>query len=130
MSLVSFSGLSFDTLPRRVMVPRRASERLVEAALEQIGGREVRVVDVGTGTGAIAIAIAAAAPNARVLATDMSPYAVALATANVRRHRLAGRVTVCQGDLLDPVAGAVDLVVANLPYLPAAHADRYPDLAA
>jgi release factor glutamine methyltransferase len=111
------------------MTPRRASEALVRAALEHIGSRAARVVDVGTGTGAIAIAIAAAAPEARVVATDTSPYAVMLACENARRHGLGDRISFCEGDLLDPVPGPVDLVVANLPYLPAADAARYPDLA-
>ena len=111
------------------MTPRRTSEQLVGAALARIGAREARVVDVGTGSGAIAVAIANAAPNARVVATDTSPCAVALAQANVRRHGLAGRVTVCRGDLLGPVTGHIDLVVANLPYLPAAEAGLRPELA-
>lgn len=111
------------------MTPRPATERLVEEALERIGPRPARVVDVGTGSGAVAVAIAAAAPQAVVVATDTSRCAVALARANVRRHGLCDRVTVCRGDLLDPVPGPIDLVVANLPYLPAAEARRYPDLA-
>ena len=129
MSEVRFNGLSLATRPGRVMTPRRTSEGVVGAALARIGSREARVVDVGTGNGAIAIAIAHGAPNARVVATDTSPCAVALAQANVRRHGLADRVTVCRGDLLDPVEGPIDLVVANLPYLPAAEAILRPELA-
>jgi HemK-like putative methylase len=125
---VTFNGLSFATDPGRVMAPREASEQLVAAAAEHIGSRHARVVDVGTGSGAIAVGIAAAAPNANVVATDTSRCAVALARVNIYRHGLGDRVTVCHGDLLDPVAGPIDLVVANLPYLPAADADRYPDL--
>jgi release factor glutamine methyltransferase len=111
------------------MTPRTASEQLVERALAYVGGGAVRVVDVGTGSGAIAIAIAAAAPEANVWATDTSSSAVALARANVHDHGLTDRVTVCEGDLLEPVSGAVNLVVANLPYLAEARADEYPDLA-
>ena len=124
-----FNGLSLATRPGRVMTPRRTTEELVRAALERIGSDSARVVDVGTGAGAIAVAIADEAPNARVFATDTSRCAVALARANVRRHGLCDRVTVSHGDLLDPVPGEIDLVVANLPYLPTADADRYPDLA-
>ena len=111
------------------MTPRRTTEQLVRAALDRIGSDSARVVDVGTGAGAIAVAIADAAPNAHVFATDTSRCAVTLARANVRRHGLCDRVTVCHGDLLEPVPGAIDLVVANLPYLPTADAERYPDLA-
>jgi release factor glutamine methyltransferase len=111
------------------MTPRRASEQLVAAALDRLGSHPARVVDVGTGTGAIAVAIATAAPNVHVFATDTSGCAVALARRNARRHGVDDRVTVRHGDLLDPVPGRIDLVVANLPYLPAADAGRYPDLA-
>jgi release factor glutamine methyltransferase len=125
---IIFNGLSFAARPGEVMTPRGASEQLVAAAVDRIGSREACVVDVGTGSGAIAVAIAAAAPNARVVATDTSRCAVALARVNIYRHGLSDRVTVCHGDLLEPVEGPIDLVVANLPYLPAADADRYPDL--
>jgi release factor glutamine methyltransferase len=125
----SFNGLSFITRPGRVMTPRRASEELVAAALDCVGSAPARVVDVGTGTGAIAVAIAAAAPNVHVVATDTSRCAVALARANVRRHGLSDRVTVCHGDLLEAVPDPIDLVVANLPYLSASEAGRYPELA-
>jgi release factor glutamine methyltransferase len=130
MDETSFCGLPLLTAPGLVMSPRAASEKLVAASLELIGERPARVVDVGTGSGALAIAIASAAPQALLWATDTSADAVAVARANVRRHRLAHRITVSHGDLLEPVPGAVDLIVANLPYLPAAEAARFPDLAA
>jgi release factor glutamine methyltransferase len=126
---VGFNGLALATRPGRVMTPRSTTEQLVAAAVERLDSGPARVVDVGTGAGGIAIAIAAAAPNVEVFATDTSRCAVALARANVRRHGLRDRVTVCHGDLLEPVPDPIDLVVANLPYLPAALADRYPDLA-
>jgi release factor glutamine methyltransferase len=111
------------------MTPRRASEQLIAASLDRVGSSPARVVDVGTGTGAIAVAIATAAPKVHVFATDTSRCAVALARANARRHGVDDRVIVRHGDLLDPVPGRIDLVVANLPYVPAADAGRYPDLA-
>ncbi len=129
MGQVSFHGIPLRTAPGRVMTPRRATEQLVAVALERLSGHPARVVDVGTGSGAIAIALAAAAPEAEVWATDTSPCAVALARANVRRQRLCGRVHVRNGDLLEDVPDEIDLVVANLPYLPATDAALYPDLA-
>jgi release factor glutamine methyltransferase len=125
----TFFGLPLLTARGKVMTPRAATERLVAAALERIGERPARVVDVGTGSGAIAVAIASAAPTVEVWATDTSRCAVALARANVCRHGLGERVTVCHGDLLEAVPDPIDLVVANLPYLPLADAGRYPDLA-
>jgi release factor glutamine methyltransferase len=129
VGLVPFCGLSFDTRPGAVMTPRPASERLVRAALGLVGDRPAKIVDVGTGSGALAVAIAARAPRARVWATDWSPAAVELACANVRRHGLLHRVVVLEGDLLDPVPGPVDLVVANLPYLPLAERPLHADVA-
>ena len=122
----TFCGLPLLTAPGLVMSPRVASEQLVAASLELIGEAPARVVDVGTGSGALAIAIASAAPRAQLWATDTSADAVAVARANVGRHGLAHRITVSHGDLLQPVPGAVDLIVANLPYLPAAEASRFP----
>jgi release factor glutamine methyltransferase len=110
------------------MAPRSASEQLVVQALELVGDRPARVVDVGTGSGAIAIAIAAGAPEVEVWATDTSRCAVGLARLNVRRHGLDGRVTVRHGNLLDSVPGRFEVIVANLPYLPRIAAPFHPDL--
>jgi release factor glutamine methyltransferase len=103
-----------------VFVPRPETEVLVERALEVLDGRSApAVVDVGTGTGAIALAIARRRPDARVVATDLSPEAVAVARANASRHAL--EVEVLEGDLLDSVPtdlrGRLDLVVSNPPYV-------------
>jgi HemK-like putative methylase len=126
---VMFDGLVLLTAPGRVMTPRSASAQLVAAARALLSERSARVADVGTGSGAIAIAIALTCPNAEVWATDISDDAVALARANVRRHRLEDRVQVRHGDLLAPVPGRVDLIVANLPYVAASAAAEHPDLA-
>ena len=129
MAPILFSNVSLLTLPGRVMTPRGATEFLVDRAVELVGDRPVRVADVGTGSGAIAVALAVRAARAEVWATDTSAAAVALARANARRHGVSSRVHVLLGDLLEPIPGGLDLVLANLPYLPgslrssAAHAD-------
>jgi HemK-like putative methylase len=101
-----------------VFTPRATTEQLVDAALEHIDSQHLRVADVGTGSGAIGVSIAVAAPQVEVFATDINPDAVSLARENAARHGVGDRVHVYQGDLLTPVSGQVDLVVANLPYLP------------
>jgi release factor glutamine methyltransferase len=111
-----FDGIKILTAPAVVMTPVRTTEALVQWAAAWIGSRSVRVADVGTGSGAVAVALALRAPAARIWATDDSEPAVALARANVARHGLEERVHVLFGDLLDPVPGELDLVVANLPY--------------
>jgi release factor glutamine methyltransferase len=114
----SFSGIRLLTAPGRVMTPRRATERLVERAVARLGSAPAKVADVGSGSGVIAVAIALRAPNVEVWATDPSEAAVELTRANVARYGLGQRVRVVGGDLLESVPGMLDLVVANLPYLP------------
>jgi release factor glutamine methyltransferase len=103
-----------------VFIPRPETEILVERALAAVADvTSPMVVDVGTGTGAVALAIKDERPDARVLAIDVSPEAVALARENAIRSSLD--VEVVAGDLLAPVPaalrGAVDLVVSNPPYV-------------
>ena len=123
---MEFAGVDLLTAPGVVMTPRWASLALVECALRHVEKRGGVVVDVGTGTGAIAVAIARSAPHATVWATDVSPEAVALAKSNALRNGVDVRVR--HGYLLDPVPGRVDVVVANLPYLPRSERPLHPDL--
>src|SRR2546425_9651039 len=115
----TFHGLEFLTAPGRVFTPRATTEALVDAALAHIDGQPVRIADVGTGSGVVGVTLAVQSPNAEVWATDTSDAAVELARANAEKHGVADRVHVLRGDLLEPVPESVDLVVANLPYLPA-----------
>ena len=118
-----FHGLELVTAPGHVMTPRPSTEALVDRALELTGDEPARVADVGTGSGAIALALAARAPNAEVWATDTSVDAVWLARLNASRLGVCDRVHILRGDLLEPVVGPLDLVLANLPYLPESEAD-------
>src|ERR687888_191237 len=114
----TFHGLDLLTAPGVVFTPRASTEALVDAALARIDTGPATVADVGTGSGAIAVALAVARPDVEVWATDTSEAAVELARANAERHGVGSRVHVLRGNLLEPVPGPVDVVVANLPYLP------------
>ena len=119
-----FYGLDFRVTPA-VMVPRPETETLVEEALAWARARSapITVADVGTGSGCIVVSLAVHLPDARFLATDVSPAALAVAEENARRHGVAGRVRLLPGHLLEPLPGPVDLVVANLPYIPRGRID-------
>jgi release factor glutamine methyltransferase len=100
----------------RALVPRPETEVVVERALALIEGVDrPRVVDVGTGTGAIALAIKDERPDARVVATDNSPDALALARENA--EALGLEIELVQTHLLDGLEGPFDLVVSNPPYV-------------
>lgn len=112
-----FRGLRFQLSPG-VLVPRPETETLVDWALALVPTGPCRVLDVGTGSGCIACAIAAERGDARVVATDVSAAAAALARRNAALLGLAGRVTVVVADLCSGLRGGWDVVVANPPYLP------------
>lgn len=101
----------------RVLIPRPETEYL----LELVGDRPapVVVVDLCTGSGALALAMKRIFPGARVIGTDVSADALDVAAANGVANNLV--VEWRQGDLFDAlpprVAGMVDLVVANPPYV-------------
>jgi release factor glutamine methyltransferase len=105
-----------------VFVPRPETETLADRAAAFLRGRSrPRVaVDVCTGSGAIACFLAAEAPGTRVLATELDPGALPWARANCERHG----VELLAGDLDDPLpaelAGRVDVLCANVPYVPTA----------
>lgn len=110
---------------RRALIPRPETEELcemlvAEAKVDACSWKSGRVVDVGTGSGCIALALAAACPDARMTGVDVSDDALALARENAVRLGLAERVIFEKSDLLAGVDGPLDLVVANLPYIPSA----------
>jgi release factor glutamine methyltransferase len=114
-----FRGLRFRVSPA-VLIPRPETEGLVEWVLE-LTRAGATVCDVGTGSGCIAGAIATARPDVRVIAVDRSSAALALAAENLAALGVRERVTLVAADLDDALAAsrqAVDVVVANPPYIP------------
>jgi release factor glutamine methyltransferase len=116
-----FRRLTLKT-DRRALVPRPETEIVVERCLVLLEGAEApRIADVGTGTGAIALALKQERPDAVVVATDVSSEALELARENAEANALDVRFV--HGDLLEGVAGPLDLVVSNPPYVRAGEID-------
>ncbi|MSP61675.1 MAG: peptide chain release factor N(5)-glutamine methyltransferase [Myxococcales bacterium] len=112
-----FWSLAF-AVDRRVLIPRPETEGLVEAVLKLVAGRpSPSVADIGTGSGAIAVAVAHERPDARVVAVERSPDALAVARANVAAHGVA--VELREGDLLLPITRDApwDVIASNPPYI-------------
>lgn len=105
----------------RALIPRPETEVLVQAVLEWARDEAAaeRALDVGTGTGAIALSLALEGPFLRVVATDRSPEALALARENRERAGLKDHVELREGDLYGPVGEdeVFDAVVSNPPYV-------------
>jgi release factor glutamine methyltransferase len=104
-----------------VLVPRPETEMLASWALELLPALGTRplVLDVGTGSGCLACALASERPDVRVLASDASPAAAAIARENVDALGLTDRVTVAVSDLFSGLVPLrADLIVSNPPYVP------------
>ncbi len=116
---------------RRVLIPRPETEVVAGLALDELdrlrphadaAGRALTAVDLGTGSGAIGLAVAAERERVDVWLTDASTEALAVAGANtVGLGRAATRVRIAEGEwfaaLPPELAGAIDVVVSNPPYV-------------
>lgn len=111
-----------------VLIPRPETEHLIEAALDWARGRDprdLRIADIGTGSGAIAVTLAAHLPGAHLWAVDVSAAALDVARKNAARAGV--EVAFLHGDLLGPLRDQpLDLIAANLPYIPRADLDALP----
>ena len=107
-----FWGLDFEVTPD-VLIPRPETEHVIEVALDRLALREIRagrkqtltgqslqIIDVGTGSGCIAIALAKELPGARMVATDISAAALAVARRNAARYAFADSIRFVECNLL------------------------------
>ena len=122
LGTVDFLGHIFKS-DARALIPRPETEQLVEKLLKAFSTNPpARAADIGCGSGVIGLSLALAWPEAEVALIDKSPEALALAKENALLLGLEeNRIRFLPGDLLAPVENeSFDLIVANLPYLPAA----------
>ncbi|MHC4107819.1 MAG: peptide chain release factor N(5)-glutamine methyltransferase [Planctomycetota bacterium] len=110
---------------RSTLIPRPSTEALIEHVLQWHravpGHADALIADIGTGTGCIAVTLAALIPQARIVATDVSADALALAAENAQQHEVADRIEFRQGALLEPLEalglGRFDVICSNPPYI-------------
>ncbi|MCB0100786.1 MAG: peptide chain release factor N(5)-glutamine methyltransferase [Anaerolineales bacterium] len=115
-----FFGRDFDITPD-VLIPRPETELLVEKAIKWLSANPLKrsVADIGTGSGIIAASIAMNVPDAKILATDISPAALKVAQKNSIKFNVQDRIRFVQCNLLpQEVDSNIDLLCANLPYIP------------
>ena len=122
-----FAGLPFH-VDDRVLVPRSPFAELIANRFEPwvVPDGVERILEIGTGSGCIAVALARAFPGSRVVATDISPDALAVAARNVSRHALADRIELVETDLFAGLEGQFDLIVSNPPYVPVDDVATFP----
>jgi release factor glutamine methyltransferase len=115
-----FMALDFY-VDKRVLVPRPETELLVELTVQKLVERgweseNCTIADIGTGSGVIAVYLALRFPKAKVIATDISFEALQVAEKNARYHEVDSRILFLQGNLLEPLPEAPQVLVSNPPY--------------
>ena len=115
---------------KATLIPRPETEVLALWAVEKskaVEGESVAVVDLCTGSGCLGLFVASKDPRAKVVATDLSADALALAKENAEALKLNERIAFCQGDLFAALPaelkGTFDVIVANPPYVDPADRD-------
>lgn len=113
-----FYGLDFFVC-RDVLIPRPDTELGIDLVRKVFSKEQpFCFADVGTGSGALAITLLKHFPNARGLATDICPKALAVARKNAEHHHVTDRVLMARGDLLQhATVDSLDMIIANLPYI-------------
>jgi release factor glutamine methyltransferase len=114
-----FFGLEFEVNPM-VLIPRPETEMMVDVALGWLKAHPSarKGIDVGTGSGIIAVSLVNNCPDLHLLATDISQEALEVANHNAEKHNSADRICFACVDLLPETTENVDLICANLPYIP------------
>ena len=119
-----FYSLPFTVTPA-VLIPRPETETLVQRMIELCRAEPQRVwqvLEVGTGSACVAVAVAKFADNVRLVASDVSREALAVASTNVERHDVGERVHLVEADGLGVVPeviprGGFDAIISNPPYI-------------
>lgn len=115
-----------------VLIPRPETEFLVQYLIRDIRNTSrfdgtILIADVGIGSGCISIAIAKHIGKARIIGTDISDSALAVAAENIREYGLTDRIELVKTDLLLGLEGSrFDYIVSNPPYVSESDYERLP----
>lgn len=114
---VSFYSHEFY-IDEGALIPRPETELLIDEVLKCVDeSSNATIVEVGVGSGVISIMLALHLPNARFIAVDISPLALAVARRNIESFGLSERIELREGDLLSCVSEKMDILVSNPPYI-------------
>ncbi len=116
-----FCGLDF-VVNEDVLIPRPETELLVEAVTElahnsQLLTPNLRILDLGTGSGNIAIALTKSIADCKIIASDISDKALAVARENAEFNSVYGKIEFIESDLFERLEGQFDIIVSNPPYI-------------
>jgi release factor glutamine methyltransferase len=111
---VEFLGCRIQ-VNKNVLIPRQETEILADRILNELPKAPVEIWDVCTGSGCIGIALKKKRPDCKVILSDISPEALAVAKENAERNGV--EVEFLLGDLLKPFQGKADIIVSNPPYI-------------
>ena len=122
-NLKEFMSLDFY-VDERVLIPRPETEQLVETILTTKTENFQRLLELGTGSGVIATSLAVQQPEWKIVATDISEPALAVARRNAETHACTAQIEFLSGDLFQPIEAIntngdprFDWIVCNPPYI-------------
>jgi len=114
---VSFYDIELYIAPG-ALIPRPETEILVEKAAEVIRAQGLtRIAEIGVGSGAVSVVLARMFPRLRIVASDISEDALAVARRNVDSFGLEDRIALRHMSLLDGIEESVQMIVSNPPYV-------------
>lgn len=101
-----------------VLIPRPETEILIDEVSKIITENNIsNIAEIGVGSGAISIILARKFPNLKIIATDISADALAIAKKNIKKFNLEDQITLVQTNLLDGINEDFELIVSNPPYI-------------
>ena len=126
LNSVNFYGLDFY-VDERVLIPRFETEELVyntNIYIKKYFDKNSNILDLGTGSGCIGLSLKYLNPDCSVTLSDLSPYALEVASINEKKLNL--EVRIIESDLFSNIKDKYDILISNPPYV--SYTDEVEDL--